>query len=673
MKQTFLLKRFFCSQKAQQVFLSFVFILAFNIIIPSISAQDITFNVKSYKGGYNVSCNGSTDGNIDATIVGGIAPYSYAWSNGTTTQDLANIGAGIYTLTVTDGVGSTKSKSITLFEADLIEAFLNTSLYDGGYHISKMGFNDGSITTEVKGGAPPYKYLWNTGSQKANLDKLTAGVYSVVVTDQNGCSVTKSVTLIEPTPLTLALTATTYGSYNTSCFESKDGSINLSVSGGMPPYKYNWNNGSFEEDLSNIPAGEYKVLVTDANKGTVVGQIILTQPNKLEVNLTVSNYSNGYNISCTNCFNGSITTLVSGGTSPSTYLWKGSGAADGQTAANLINLGPGGYYVLVTDANSCKTEGRAFLSEPSANAWDKNGNTVDNTNFLGTTNNFPLVIKTNNVEKLRITETGNIGIGTASPAFKLDVNGDLKATSITTSNINTTDFNVSNLLSANNIKVGRINPVLGDSLIRFGDSTITINTLQNRIIVTPSGIYQGLSIGFGTIAKGLQSLVFGVGLRTGTSGFRSIVMGSGGGLENNIPQTLMVGFNSNVPTLFVSASAGPGTTGAVAIGNTYIPNGYKLAVEGKIICEEVSIKLRASWPDYVFDKNYILTPLEELEKYINLNKHLPEIPSAKEIEKDGINTSEMITKLLKNQEELILYIIEQNKKIEYIQKQLDAK
>jgi hypothetical protein len=196
------------------------------LIVVRGKAQDITFNIKAYKGGYNISCNGSADGTIDATIVGGIAPYTYSWSNGATTQDLTNIAAGVYTLTVTDGLGNTKSKSATLFEPDLLEVISTTSVYEGGYQISKLGGNDGWINTDVKGGATPYKYLWNNGSKKANLEKLIAGTYSVTITDQNGCSVVKTITLLEPTPITITLSATTYGAYNTKCFESKDGNIN---------------------------------------------------------------------------------------------------------------------------------------------------------------------------------------------------------------------------------------------------------------------------------------------------------------------------------------------------------------------------------------------------------------------------------------------------------------
>jgi hypothetical protein len=168
----------------------------------------------------------------------------------------------------------------------------------------------------------------------------------------------------------------------------------------------------------------YKVLVIDANKATAEASITLTQPLKLEVNLTASSYSNGYNISCSSCFNGSVTTTVTGGTSPYAYLWKGNGSTSGQTTPNLSALGQGDYGVIVTDQNGCKTDGRTFLSEPPSTGWDKNGNTGDNTNFLGTTNNAPLILKTNNTEQFRIAENGNIGVGIANPAYKLQVNGN---------------------------------------------------------------------------------------------------------------------------------------------------------------------------------------------------------------------------------------------------------
>lgn len=110
-------------------------------------------------------------------------------------------------------------------------------------------------------------------------------------------------------------------------------------------------------------------------------------------------------------------------------------------------------------------------------------------------------------------------------------------------------------------------------------------------------------------------------------------------------------------------------SGNVGIGtiNTY---GYKLAVQGKIITEEVVVKHAVNWPDYVFHNNYKLTDLKELEKFVNKNHHLPEIPSEKEVSENGIELAKMNGLLLKKIEELTLYLIEQQKQLEMVQERL---
>lgn len=112
--------------------------------------------------------------------------------------------------------------------------------------------------------------------------------------------------------------------------------------------------------------------------------------------------------------------------------------------------------------------------------------------------------------------------------------------------------------------------------------------------------------------------------------------------------------------------------GRVAIGSSYVANGYKLAVHGKVIAEEVVIQLRNTWPDYVFNKDYKLMPLDILEKYLTANKHLPNIPSEKELKENGISTSDMLNKQMEKIEELTLYLIEQQKQINELKKQLEA-
>jgi hypothetical protein len=115
-----------------------------------------------------------------------------------------------------------------------------------------------------------------------------------------------------------------------------------------------------------------------------------------------------------------------------------------------------------------------------------------------------------------------------------------------------------------------------------------------------------------------------------------------------------------------------GSDGRVSIGTLSPATGYLLNVGGKAICEELTVRLRASWPDFVFDKNYHLTSLPELEGYIVKNKHLPNVPSASEVEQEGIQVGEMQKKMMEKIEELTLYIVDQDKKIRNLESRLDS-
>lgn len=111
------------------------------------------------------------------------------------------------------------------------------------------------------------------------------------------------------------------------------------------------------------------------------------------------------------------------------------------------------------------------------------------------------------------------------------------------------------------------------------------------------------------------------------------------------------------------------STGNVGIGTTD-PQGYKLAVNGNMIAESVKVQLRGSWPDYVFNKNYSLKPLSEVEQYIKTNEHLPDIPSASKVKEEGLNLGEMNVKLLQKIEELTLYLIEKDKQVTDLQERM---
>jgi hypothetical protein len=130
------------------------------------------------------------------------------------------------------------------------------------------------------------------------------------------------------------------------------------------------------------------------------------------------------------------------------------------------------------------------------------------------------------------------------------------------------------------------------------------------------------------------------------------------GLNGEVDATPRMQFPLNNKNIYMAESGGN-----VGIGTTD-PKGYRLAVAGKAIAEEIVVKLQANWPDYVFEKNYNLRPLAEVENFINQNKHLPEVPAAKEMEANGVNLGEMNMLLLKKVEELTLYVIELKKENE---------
>jgi hypothetical protein len=215
-----------------------------------------------------------------------------------------------------------------------------------------------------------------------------------------------------------------------------------------------------------------------------------------------------------------------------------------------------------------------------------------------------------------------------------------------------------------------------DSIIHFGDSSLLYNLNYNRIYGSDNTYMKGIGIGRYTYAKGINSTA--IGWRVRADGANAMVIGrthptTSSMLVNTIDNSLMIGFNSDSPTLFVSpATGGNGTSGAVGIGTTYIPDDYKLAVNGNIIAEEVFVKLRNGWPDYVFDANYRRMSILEKEKYISENKHLPGIASATEIEKTGIPTGEVMRGMTQNLEENSLEIIELYKMFEELKNENEA-
>ncbi|WP_460504239.1 SprB repeat-containing protein, partial [Hymenobacter agri] len=217
----------------------------------------------------DATCYEAANGSVDLTVSGGTAPYTYLWSNGATTQDLAALPAGTYSVTVTDANGCSAISSGTVGRpAQLLASAQATAAQCAG--------GTGSVALTVSGGTAPFAYRWSNGATTQSLSGLTAGTYSVTVTDANGCSATASATISEPTQLRATASAT-----GTTCYDASNGAMTLAVSGGTAPYTYLWSNGATTQNLSGLAAGTYTVTVTDAGGCTASCGATVGRPTQL--------------------------------------------------------------------------------------------------------------------------------------------------------------------------------------------------------------------------------------------------------------------------------------------------------------------------------------------------------------------------------------------------------
>jgi uncharacterized protein (TIGR02145 family) len=217
----------------------------------------------------HVSNHGLSDGAINITVDGGKSPYRFRWSNDAETEDLHDLSAGQYSVTVTDEQENVASDTFLVSQPPADNLIVSLT----GTPVSVSGGSDGSACAEVSGGVSPYQYEWSEGSTTECITGLSTGMYYITVTDSEQVQAFDSIEIIEPGPSVLIIVATVT---HPSVTGSSDGSIEVEVSGGYPPYSYAWSNGSDQSNQENLPAGEYELTVTDAILQTKVENIILS-------------------------------------------------------------------------------------------------------------------------------------------------------------------------------------------------------------------------------------------------------------------------------------------------------------------------------------------------------------------------------------------------------------
>ncbi|GAA3739079.1 hypothetical protein GCM10022422_23210 [Flavobacterium ginsengisoli] len=299
----------------------------------------------------NIACNGGNTGAINLTPTGGTGPYTFLWNDGvTTTEDRTGLTAGTYAVTITDSNScQVNISNITVGQSSLITANATVT------HIACHGGNTGAINLTPSGGVGPYTYSWSDGPTTEDRTGLIEGTYTVTITDSNLCSRTLSSFTVSQPSSPLGGTAIPT---NTTCFGGSNGTINLTPTGGQPPYTFNWVGGASTEDRTGLSAGTYAVTITDGNGCTAtVSNIVVGQPTEV-----IATSAGQTNILCYGYATGTATVSATGGTGIGTYTYSWS--PTGGNTATATGLTAGTYIATVTDANNCQATHSFTITEP---------------------------------------------------------------------------------------------------------------------------------------------------------------------------------------------------------------------------------------------------------------------------------------------------------------------
>lgn len=298
----------------------------------------------------NTGC-GTSVGGATVTASGGTPSYTYSWTpSGGTTAGVSNLGSGSNTVTVTDSKGCTASAvaNITTAGGPTLSVVSQTN-------INCFGANTGTATVNASGGTGPYSFTWTPGNMTgASQTTLSAGIYTINVTDANLCAGSGTLSITQPTA---ALSGVFSNTIAGSC-GANNGSATVTASGGTPAYTYTWSpNGGSTPSVSNLSSGINSVTITDSKGCT--STLTLSMNSIGGPTLSVSSQTN---VNCFGASTGTATVNASGGTGPYTYTWSpGSLVGASQSA-----LSAGVYTITISDNNSCTGTGTVAITQPTS-------------------------------------------------------------------------------------------------------------------------------------------------------------------------------------------------------------------------------------------------------------------------------------------------------------------
>ncbi len=315
----------------------------------------------------NVTCFGAANGSASVAYLGGAEPLTFLWSNGATTQAVTNLPAGGYTVNITDANNCPALLNVSILEPTTLSANASATTE------TASGANDGTAAATPTGGTGTYTYLWNTGATTQSITGLSAGSYTVQVTDQNACTTTQTVVV---NSFSCAI-ATSNTIINLTCAGAANGAVTVVLNGGEAPFTYSWSNGGTSATIAGLAAGTYTATILDANLCSTQSTATVTEPQPYSPwDVQVSNPV------CPNDPSGSANVSITGSTAPYAYLWS-----NGATGSTLANVNAGTYTVQVTDANGCTstsavnivstdTEIPSVSAQNASVSLDNSGNTT---------------------------------------------------------------------------------------------------------------------------------------------------------------------------------------------------------------------------------------------------------------------------------------------------------
>lgn len=293
---------------------------------------------------------GGCSGALNLTATGGIAPYSYLWSNGSITANQTGLCAGTYCVTVTDNNGCTDTTCV--YVSGVTSPLVVTTQSYATYCSNSC---DGIVYSNVSGGLAPYSYLWSNNTTAASAFNLCSGTYSVTVTDANGVTAVASATVTSPTPLALTITTV-----NATCV-GNDGSATAYVSGGVGgPFSFLWSSGANGSSFSSHTAfglnpGGYSVLVTDSNGCSTLDSIFISGSSSLNASISAT--------ADTICPGDSAVLSAYPSGLNYQYQWSLDGALlSGETYSTLLPTTGGSYSVVISDSNGCSDSATYYIT-----------------------------------------------------------------------------------------------------------------------------------------------------------------------------------------------------------------------------------------------------------------------------------------------------------------------